>query len=378
MKLLNSLGLSLVLMGLSCGIINAQDAPKLYGDENKTPEYVYTDASVFPVYGKCIEGTSSRYSRLPESLHGVIREDLWDLGLHSAGLYIRFRTDSKSIRFKWESLTNFAMNHMTAAAVRGLDLYALDGDKWREVCGVQPRSKEVTDVKVVGNMDGQMREYMVYLSLYDGVKSFEIGTEQGSTIALPAVNSPSTSKPIVMYGTSILQGGCANRTGMAFTAILGRNLNREVINLGFSGNARLDPEIANLMIQVKNPGVFVLDNVPNCTLDMINEREEAFFHILRDAHPNVPIIFVENPKFTDLWLDLKSQKEIAAKNAAHRAIYEKLKKEGQKNIYYVYGDNLNGTDGEGAVDGCHFTDLGMIRYAEVLQPVIQKALKKNK
>ena len=363
---------------ITCAMTYAQDAPKLYGDASANPEYVYTDAAKFPVYGKCIEETSTRYTRLPEYLHGAFREDLWDLGTNSAGLYIRFRTNSRSIRLKWASTKNFRMNHMTAAGISGLDLYALDGSKWREVCGVQPRSNDISDVKVIGNMDGQMREYMLYLSLYDGIKSLEIGTEQGSVIEGPKVQSPRTDKPIVMYGTSILQGGCANRTGMAFTAILGRNLDREVINLGFSGNARLDPEIAELMIKVKDPGVFVLDNIPNCTLDMIHEREEKFFHILRDAHPDVPIIFVENPTFTDLWLDIKSRGEIAAKNAAHRAIYERLKKEGQKNIYYVYGDKLNGTDGEGAVDGCHFTDLGMIRYAAVLQPVIEKALKKRK
>lgn len=362
---------------LICTLVMAQDAPKLY-PETENPEYEFVDASVFPVYGKVFAETSDRYTRFPEYLHGKIREDLWDLGCNSAGIYVRFRTNSRSLRVRWESLNNFGMNHMTAEGVRGVDFYALTDKGWRSVCGIQPRSKEVNDCAVVKNMDGHMREYMVYLSLYDGVKSLAIGVEKGATIEGPKENSPSDKKSIVMYGTSILQGGCASRPGMAFTAILGRNLNREVINLGFSGNARLDPEIAELMIKVKDPGVFVMDNIPNCTLAQINEREEQFFHILRDNCPDVPIIFVENPNFTDLWLDLKSQKEIAAKNAAHRAIFEKLKKEGQKNIYYVYGDKLNGIDGEGSVDGAHFTDLGMMRYAEILQPVIEKALKKNK
>ncbi|MCR5003960.1 MAG: SGNH/GDSL hydrolase family protein [Bacteroidales bacterium] len=356
----------------------AQDAPKLYAESNAEPEYVYTDASVFPLYGKVTEDTYDRYGRLPGYLKGKIRDGLWDLGRHSAGLYIRFRTDSKSIRIKWESLTKFAMNHMTAAGVRGLDLYALDGGQWRSVRGLQPGRGAESDVRAVRNMDGQMREYMLYLSLYDGVKSVSIGTEKGSVLEAPAVESPKSGKPIVMYGTSILQGGCANRPGMAFTAILGRWLDREVINLGFSGNGRLDYEIADLMAAVPDPAVFVLDNVPNCKKEQIEEREENFIAILRKAHPTVPIIFVENPDFTDLWLDNVSREAIKAKNDAHRAVYEKLRKAGDKNLFYVPAEGLIGNDGEATVDGTHFTDLGMLRYAETLAPVLKKAIKKNR
>ena len=360
---------------LACSASFAQDAPKLYPETNSEPEYVYTDASVFPLYGKVTTDTYDRYGRLPGCLEGKIREGLWNLGRNSAGLYIRFRTDSKSIRVKWESLNNFGMNHMTAAGVRGLDLYALDGGKWRSVSGLQPRSRQESDVRAVRNMDGRMREYMLYLSLYDGVKSLSIGTEKGAVIEGPAVDSPKSGKPIVMYGTSILQGGCATRPGMAFTAIIGRWLDREVVNLGFSGNGRLDYEIAELMAAVPDPAVFVLDNVPNCTKVQIEEREEKFIEILRKSHPKVPIIFVENPDFTDLWLDNKSREEIKAKNDAHRAVYEKLRKAGDKNVYYVPSKGLIGDDGEGTVDGTHFTDLGMLRYAETVAPVIKKAMR---
>ena len=224
-------------------------------------------------------------------------------------------------------------------------------------------------------MDGSWREYMLYLSLYDGVSSLKIGIAEGSSIEKPAVDLPARDRKIVMYGTSILEGGCANRPGMAFTAIIGRRLNREVINLGFSGNAWLDPEIAALMTRTEDPGVFVLDYVPNCTAKMIDEKGEAFFSILRKACPDVPVVFVENPIYPHSRYDLSAREDVTARNMSQKALFSKLKKAGEKNIYYVPADNLIGKDGEATVDGIHFTDLGMVRYSDVVTPVIRKALK---
>jgi len=267
---------------------------------------------------------------------------------------------------------------MTQTGIRGLDLYTLDNGEWRFCGSSRPQTKAENTTKVVANLDGQMREYMLYLSLYDGVKSLEIGTEKGSVLEGPAVDSPRSDKKIVMYGTSILQGGCANRPGMAFTGIIGRWLDREVVNLGFSGNAHLDPEIAELMIQVDNPGVFVLDYVPNCTAERINEKGERFFRIIRDAHPDVPVIFVENPVYTNSPYDQQIKERMDASNAAQLALYTKLKKAGEKKLFYIPCDDLIGHDGEATIDGTHFTDLGMVRYAEEVTPVIKKALKKSR
>ena len=232
---------------------------------------VYTDASEFPVYGKAVENTSARYERLPSDLHGVSRDRLWYLGRNSAGLYIRFRSNSTSIHARWESTFNNSMTHMTDTGTKGLDLYTLVDGMWRHVCSAQPQGKK-SERRIIADMDPVEREYMLYLSLYDGVSSLEIGVDEGAILAQPAVDSPRTDKPIVMYGTSILQGGCANRPGMAHTNILSRRLDREVINLGFSGNALLDMEIARLMASVEDPGLFVLDYAPNAYADMIDEN----------------------------------------------------------------------------------------------------------
>ncbi len=342
-------------------------------------EYYYTDASVFPIYGKAIENTSATYERLPASLEGVIRQPVWDLAHHSAGISVRFRSDSPSIKLRWVSFGLHTMNHMTDTGTRGLDLYTKDpvDGHWRFARSARPQKDTLNDLTVISGMEPVMREYIVYFSLYEGVKKLEIGVEEGSVIDQPALDSPRKGSPIVMYGTSILQGGCANRPGMAFTNIISRELDREVVNLGFSGNARLDYEIAELMAAVKDPSLFVLDNVPNCEASLIDERQEKFFRIIRDAHPDVPVVFIENPNYPHAVFDKVAAADITARNASMRAVYEKLKKAGEKKIYYIKGDKMLGLDGEATVDGVHFTDLGMVRYTEYVLPTIKKALRKK-
>lgn len=334
----------------------------------------YVDASAFPLYGKATDSTLTRYERLPASFEGKVRESLWFLGRNSAGLFIRFRTNSSFVSARWTSMFNVSMNHMTPTGIRGLDLYMLTDDGWRFVGAGRPVDR-TTESVIVSRMDREEREYMLYLSLYDGVESLEIGVDDDALIGEPAVASPATEGPVVMYGTSILQGGCANRPGMAYTNIISRRIDREVINLGFSGNALLDYEIAELMASVEDPSLFVLDYVPNASAEQIAEKGERFFRILRDRHPDVPVIFVEDPDFPHTIADNAIRKEVAEKNAAQSELYRKLKKSGEKRIYYVSSDNLIGDDGEATVDGVHFTDLGMMRYVDKMLPVIRKAVR---
>ena len=337
-------------------------------------EVVYTDASAFPLYGKVSDATDGRYERLPSELKGVSRDPVWYLGTNSAGLFIRFRSNSTSIYARWESTYNNSMTHMTDTGTKGLDLYALVDGQWRHVCSAQPQGK-TSERKIISNMDPVEREYMLYLSLYDGVKSLEIGVDAGAALDLPAVHRPSREKPVVMYGTSILQGGCANRPGMAHTNILSRRLDREVINLGFSGNALLDMEIAHLMASVEDPGLFVLDYVPNAWDYMIDEKGEEFFRIIRDAHPDVPVVFIEDVIFPHTIFDNAIREEVEKKNEAQKRLYRKLKKAGEKRIYYIGAEGMIGDDGEATVDAIHFTDLGAMRYVEHVLPTIRKALK---
>ncbi len=340
-------------------------------------DMVYSNADAFPVFGKSVPNTTARYERLTPETAAATRPAVASLGTNSAGLYVRFRTDSRQINARWTSLYGNHMNHQTLTGTRGLDLYALLEDgTWRFVNSARPAlNNRETDAKIISGMDGEMREYMLYLSLYDGVEKLEIGVEDGSVLEGPSIDSPCSGRPIVMYGTSILQGGCANRPGMAFTSILSRRFDREVVNLGFSGNALLDLEIAEQMAQIPDPAVYVLDYVPNASARMIDEKGEHFFSILREAHPEVPVIFVEDPDFTHLYFDEQIREEVRKKNLSQKALFERLKKAGVKKIFYVDNSNLIGQDGEACVDGIHFTDMGMVRMADAMMPALKKALK---
>ena len=339
---------------------------------------VWKDARMLPLYGKATPETAFMYSRLPESLSGECRPQVWKLGLCSTGLYVRFRTDSPTLWVRWESVSSKVMNHMSATGSRGLDLYVQNGGEWRFLTSAKPDLKAaVTERKIMSNMEPRMREYMLYLSLYDGVASLQIGTEEGHEILAGEGDSPRSGRPVVMYGTSITQGGCVSRPGMLYTSIMARELDREFVNLGFSGNALLDLEIARLMASVPNPSAYVLAVVENAGVEKFQERGEAFFRILREAHPDVPVIIVQAVRYSDCLLDNKKAADMEARMAACRQLYDSLRKSGQKRIYFVDpGAQSSFADAESSVDGTHLTDLGSIRFAQVLLPVLKKALRK--
>lgn len=334
----------------------------------------YYDAAEFPLYGKATENTENRYERLPDSLKQVSRKPVWNLSRNSAGLAIRFCSNSTTIAAKWENLNDSRMNHMTATGIKGLDLYTWTDGAWRFVNSGRPSGK-VNQATIISNMEPLEREYMLYLPLYDGVTSLSVGIDEQASISAPRMDIPKRTKPIVFYGTSILQGGCANRPGMAHTNIISRRLNLEIINLGFSGNALLDYEIAEVMSSV-DAGVYVLDFVPNASAEQIYEKTETFYRILRDKHPRTPIIFIEDPVFTHTLFDKKIAGEVSKKNKAVNSVYKALKTKGEKNIYMISSEKMLGEDGEATIDGIHFTDLGMMRYADLVCPVIKKVLKK--
>lgn len=336
------------------------------------------DAATLPLFGKARQDTKEIYERLPAEFEGRSRDAVWYLGRNSAGLYVRFSSNASAIWLRWSAKFGNHMNHQTLTGTRGLDLYVLtDKGEWRFMASGRPTldSKDC-EQKVIGAMEPKWREYMLYLPLYDGLTKLEIGVDREAVLEAPKVDLPRSDKPIVMYGTSILQGGCANRPGMAHTSILSRRFNREVINLGFSGNALLDLEIAELMASVEDPAIFVFDYVPNAYDYLIREKGEQFFRIVRDAHPDVPILFLEDPYFGHYEYDAGIKAEVDKKNAAQWELFCKLKKQGEKNIWYLKSDDMVGHDNEAFVDGIHFTDLGMMRYADWLAPHIRKHMKK--
>lgn len=343
---------------------------------NPFDDMTFHDARQFKILGRVYPDSLPLFSRVPDFRKPVTREALWKLGQHSAGISVRFRSDSPKIALRWESLFKNDMTHMAALAVRGVDLYVKRSDgSWRYLACGRPMGEPTTWL-AVGNMEPEMREYLLHLPLYDGVKSLEIGVQNGASIGMPADGSPQQENPLVIYGSSIAHGATASRPGMAASNQLQRLLDREVINLGFSANARIDYEIAEMMSAV-DACAYVLDYVPNAKVGEIIEKTPKFVEILRTAHPSVPLIFVEDPQFAHAFLDKKTAKEIADKNNALREVFEMLKNSGMENLYYVESGQLLPADGDGTSDGIHFTDAGFKTYVNALMPILSEITDKK-
>ena len=330
------------------------------------------DVREWGVEGKGWSDTLRYFDRLPGKAQTSVREPVWTLSRHSAGMCVRFVSEATTIQVRYTLLSDqLAMPHMPATGVSGLDLYGEDNegiDRWVSV--VRPTSQTV-EVTIAKDLRPGRRRYTLYLPLYNGVESLEIGVDAEAVFEPVA---PRSEKPMVFYGTSIMHGACASRPGMAFPAILGRRLNRPVINLGFSGNGRMEPEVGALLAEL-DPCVYVIDCLPNMNEAMITERAGPLVRQLRDAHPRTPLLLVEDRSFTNAPFFPKRAAHHHASRNAFKHVYLNLLDAGVEHLYYLDGEHLLGHDGEAATDGSHPNDLGMMRYADAYEPALRAILR---
>lgn len=336
---------------------------------------LWYDIRLLGVEGQGWKETKAPYDRLPAKAEKVVRPPIWGLSRHSAGLCARFVTDAPAIQARWTVTSeNLAMTHMPATGVSGLDLYVrMPPGNWRWL-GVGRPTKSTTAATLASGIPEGKREYLLYLPLYNGVSSVEIGIPKDRKLAKAPPRPAERSKPIVFYGTSITQGGCASRPGMVHTSIVGRHLDYSVINLGFSGNGRMEPEMADLFAEL-DPAVYVLDCLPNMGGKEVSERVEPFVRTLRKAHPSTPILLVEDRSYSNAFLLPGPKQRNAESRAALKNAYENLTKAGVGNLHYLEGEHLLGDDGEDTVDASHPTDLGFLRQATAFEKALTPILK---
>lgn len=356
-------------LGLPSRFVHGQQAATKVA--SPTAGLVWKNVLDFGVEGReWIDRKRSRdYDRFPAEANGKVPPAVWGLSRDSAGISARFRTDSPKIAVRYTlSKDRLELPHMPATGVSGVDLYARDDKNvWRWVNVTMPASKTVEAVLLAEN--GKARDFMLYFPLYNGVEKLEVGIVADKAFEGLAPRP----KPIVFYGTSITHGACASRPGMVHTAILGRWLDRPVVNLGFSGNGRMDTGVGDLLAAV-DASAFVIDCLPNMNAALVKERTVPFVEALRKARPEVPIVLVEDRRNTNSWIHPSRDDHHTQNHAALRASFETLKKAGIGKLYYIPGDDLLGDDSEGATDGSHPNDLGFMRQAEAFRPVIEKAL----
>jgi len=352
-----------LLINLSCENNERQGEKKSSFYDEKNNKIKYYGRDFFRIEGTIVSDSlkESPYDRLPFSYKDKVRKPVWDLSKSSAGLSIRFLSNSSTISAKWEVLNDFKMNHMPDTGIKGIDLYFKNENQWQYIATGRPEGF-YNQYTLVENMNNDLREYKIFLPLYDGVINIEIGIDSTSIIEKSKEN---LMKPIIFYGTSITQGGCATRPGMVHTNIISRNLDIDVVNFGFSGNGRMEQPIAEL-ISESEPLFYVIECMPNMlSAEHVSKSIIPLVNTIKKKNPDTPILFVDYFS-TFSMLDNHVTRDIDLMNKALKTEFDKMVDDGCENIFYIQSENALGSDNEGTVDGVHFTDLGFIRYADFL------------
>ena len=336
----------------------------------------YYNAADLNVIGKAIP-TSKDFTRIDTSAYRFNDKVIDEFACHSTGLAVLFATDSPFIKAKWQTSPANASENMTAIAQKGLDLYIRQDGEWvfagvgrpQMDKGPEYASHEGTIVK---SMAPGRKECLLYLPLYDRLDSLFIGVEDGSY--MEPLENPFKYR-IVVKGSSVTHGLAASRPGMSYAARFGRDNGFYCFNLGFSGKSKLQEEYARYLADIENVDAFIFDAFSNPSAEIINENFERFVDIIREAHPDVPLIFMQTERREsrnfDTWReDFEAKKQAAAE----KAVRERMKTD--KHIYFIPSDDFLGDEHIATSDGSHPTDLGFTYMLESISPKILKILRK--
>lgn len=334
-------------------------------DANNRVWHAATD-DTFTVRGLgWFEENGRRFCRLPLRAEAIVRPEVWSLAQCPASARVSFRTDSTSLSLRHENARAANMGHFAVTGSDGLFVY--EGEPLQE----QPWNmsapgigQTVCEKEIATGLPRRMRTFTIYLPLYAPLIRLEIGLDADAVIAPPPPCR--LDKPLLVYGTSITQGGCASTAGGDFVSTLGRRLNLDVINLGFSGNGRGEPEITQLVAEI-DAAAFVLDYCANTTVDGLETTLPAFIDSLRAQHPTTPIICISKIHYYREWIAASARAEAEAQRDVMIKHYSARRAAGDPNIHFIDGWSLVGAGEDLAlVDGVHPTSQGFALMAERL------------
>lgn len=310
--------------------------------------------------------------RLPAGILPECNEGVQQLAYHLAGACVRFSTDADQLAVIWELTETENMPHFAASGQSGMELFEETDTGTRQVKNLIPEMDNghgcLKKQAACFPLPGGMRQYVLYLPLYNGLSQLLLGFPHNARI-MPG-RKPKIEKPIVFYGSSITQGGCASKSGSAYTTVLCRRLDAAQINLGFSGSGRGEECMARYISSL-SMSAFVLDYDHNApTLEHLAGTHEPFFRIVREARPDLPVIIVSKPDFDTQPHDSAARRKIIYETYLHAI------SRGDKKVAFVDGETLFGkTDRDMCtVDGVHPNDLGFLRMADGLEPILRQFL----
>ncbi len=310
------------------------------------------------------------YRRLPVNPDWKITKHVDGLSNHTAGGQVRFSTNSKKILVKVELAGKSNMYHMPATGQSGFDLYVRDYGIQRYIRTTRfPHDSVNYQYELYKSDESKFHDFTINFPLYNGVKSLQIGIEQESVLQAPPAFS--FHGKIVIYGTSITQGGCVSRPGMVYSNILSRKLDAQFVNLGFSGNGKGEPALANLINQISDVSFIILDYEANVG-NALSETLEPFIKILREQHPETPILIMSKIRYASYYRNSPAYKPYIDNRDFQKNLIDEIANAGDENIYFLDGSEVLGDDYfECAVDGVHPSDLGSDRIANALLTAIK-------
>ncbi len=335
--------------------------------------YNVLDSDVFELTGFPWREPGAPPTRMPKNLQpgDVSNYIAAELNYHASGGAVRFRSNSPAIYLRAELWHGSDMSHMTRGGSAGFDLLIAVGTDGEFTDGTvfpstpQVKNGELIDVRVSlwKRSAEEMRDYTLYLPLYSGVKTLEIGIEAGSTVEPPLPQR--IARPIVFYGSSITQGACASRPANNYTTMLCRAVDAPQVNIGLSGSAEGQLALARAIAEL-DPAVFVYDydyNAP--TPQFLAQTHEKFFQEFRRLAPDVPVIMMSRCSGAG-----------AERTAIIKKTYDNAVAAGDDRVWFIDGKELFGEPGDlfCRVDPYHPNDLGFyMMYSRVL-PVLIEAL----
>ncbi len=319
-------------------------------------------------------GRDSVFRRLPLHSDWKIPEAVDRLADQTAGGQLRFRTNSKKIVLKVELPERSGMYHMPATGQSGFDLYVKEKGFQRFLKTTRfPHDTIRYQAIFKIRKTNEMQNLTLNFPLYNGVESLLIGIEKNSILKEPEPFAHPGK--IVIYGTSITQGGCVSRPGMAYSNILSRKLDTEFVNLGFSGNGKGEPDLAQIINQISGVNLIILDYEANAN-KTIRGTIGPFVDILREKHPKTPILIMSKTRYASATDGSEAFELLMNNRDFQKKLVANRKDTGDTNIYFLDGSVVLGEDYyECTVDGVHPSDLGSYRIAEALLKKIREILK---
>ncbi len=319
------------------------------------------------------EELASPYHRLPKRAKKVVRKRVWELSKNSAGLALRFRTNAEHIKVHYKVKGDIEFPHFSMTGVRGLDLYYKSEGQWLRTYDNCSLSNPCRYDYHIDNLEqGKEQEYQLYLPLYEEVLDLKIGVEDGASFEF--IKPKRNGKRIVAYGTSICQGACVSRAGLSWANLLGRRLDCELINLGFSGNGKLESEVLDFINELE-ADLYILDCLPNLEPkeDDVYQLTLDAVHKLRSKHPDTAIILTEHLGYANAQTNKYQADKVVKLNSELRRAFEDLRCSGEKDLYLLRQETL-ALDDNSFVDYVHPNDHGMLLYAKAYASLIKAVL----